>query len=79
MAALFIIVAGLFYLLIDPAHSLNNGKLKSCQFDKFFFFYFFCMQVLGSLHPWAGTPGALNKSKQARPLIFYCTVFDSIP
>ena len=36
MAALFVIVTGIFYLFIDPAHSLNNGKLRSCQFDTFF-------------------------------------------
>ena len=38
MAVLFaiVIVAGIFYLFIDPAHSLNNGKLRSCQFDTFF-------------------------------------------
>ncbi len=39
MAVLFAIIAGLFCLLIDPTHSLNNGKLRSVSLAHFFSFF----------------------------------------
>lgn len=70
MVVLLAIVVGLVYLLIGPAHSLNNGNLEDLLsvLSTCIHFHDFStsFKVLDSLHPWDGTPGALSRSKQDR-------------